>query len=120
MKRLGVGEVNLQAIVALRPLLESLRRRDRRASEQLVRALTNSALCIARADYRAPCDRRMHLLSAVASTGEARALLGMFVQWGYCAPGRTVAAERLLDQMLSMLSAELSIRTSWSRRLRAA
>lgn len=120
MKKFGVGEVNLKAIVAVRPLVQGLRRRDRRACDQLVRALTNSALCISRADYRASRDRRRHLLHAVASTGEARALLKMFVEWGYCASARTVAAERLLDQMLSMLSAELSIRTTREQRLWAA
>ncbi|HVY32674.1 MAG TPA: hypothetical protein VHB79_39330 [Polyangiaceae bacterium] len=108
MKKLGVGELNLKAIVAVRPLVEGLRRRDRRVCEQLLRALTSSALYIGRADYQDPRGRRRHLLHAVASTGEARALLKMFVEWGYCAPSRTVAAERLLDQTLSMLSAELS------------
>lgn len=120
MKRFGLGQVNLKAIAVVRPLLAGFRRRDRPACEQLLRALTNSALCISRADFRDGSERRRHLLHAVASTGEARALLKMFVAWGCCAPGRLVAAERLLDQMLSMLSAELSIRTTRQQRLRAA
>jgi four helix bundle protein len=103
IEKFVVGEVNLQAIRVLRPLLAGFRRRDRALSEQLVRAMTNVALCITRAEFPVEGTRRGHLFAALASTGEAQAVLRIAVDSGYCSEERAKAARTLLEQTGAML-----------------
>lgn len=105
MQKLKVGEVSLDAIRALQPMVAGIRRCDRAVSEQLVRAMTNVALSIGRAEFPVQGTRRGHLLAALGSASEARAVLQMAVDWGYCAPKRARGAQQLLDRVLTMLSA---------------
>ena len=94
----------MEAIRALRPLMARLERRDRALWHQLMRAVTNVSMSIARADYRAVGTRRGHLLSAVGSVSEARAVLHLAIDWGYCAAPRAKEAQTLLDRTLLMLA----------------
>lgn len=94
----------MEAIRALRPLMAGLRRRDRALWQQLVRAVTNVSISIARAEYPALGARRAHLLSAVGSVSEARAVLRLAVDWGYCAAPRAKAAQALLERTRLMLA----------------
>ena len=105
MRKLKVGDVNLGVIRALQPMMAGMRRRDRAVSEQLVRALTNVAFSIGRAEFPVRGTRREHLLAALGSASEARAVLHMAVDWGYCAPLRARGAQQLLDRTLSILVA---------------
>ena len=103
IKKLIVGDVTLEAIGAMRPLVEGIRRRDRALSEQLVRAMTNVALSITRAEFPVQGTRRGHLFAAVASASEAQALLCLAIDWGYCAAPRAKPARALLDKTHAML-----------------
>jgi four helix bundle protein len=103
IEKLVVGEVNLQAIRVLRPLLAGIRRRDRALSEQLVRAMTNVALCIMRAEFPVEGTRRGHLFAALASAGEAQAVLHIAIDCDYCSAHRAKPARVLLDKTQAML-----------------
>lgn len=101
--KLVVGDVNLQAIGAVRPLLGGIRRRDRALSEQLVRAMTNVALCIARAEFPVEGTKRGHLFAALASAGEAQAVLHIAIDCDYCSAQRAKPARVLLEKTQAML-----------------
>jgi four helix bundle protein len=102
-KKLVVGDVTLQAIGALRPLVDGIRRRNRALSEQLVRAMTNVALCISRAEFPVEGTPRGHLLAALASAGEAQAVLHVAIDCDYCTEQRAKPARALLDKTQTML-----------------
>lgn len=103
IEKLVVGDVNLKAIGALRPLMAGIRRRDRALSEQLVRAMTNVALCIARAEFPVEGTRRGHLFAALASAGEAQAVLRIAVDCDYCSESRAKPARALIEKTHVML-----------------
>jgi four helix bundle protein len=84
--------------------MAGLRRRDRTLWHQLVRAVTNVSVSIARAEYPAAGARREHLLAAVGSVSEARAVLHLAIDWGYCAAPRAKQAQTLLDGTQLMLA----------------
>jgi four helix bundle protein len=103
IRKLEVGDVTLQAIGALRPLVDGIRRRDRALSEQLVRAMTNVALCISRAEFPVEGTRRGHLFAALASASEAQAVLHVAIDWEYCTEQRAKPARALLDKTQALL-----------------
>jgi four helix bundle protein len=116
IEKLVVGEVNLQALGALRPLLGAIRRRDRALSEQLVRAMTNVALFIARAEFPVEGTRRGHLFLALASACEAQAVLQIAIDSGYGMERRAKRARALLDEARNMLLVALRSSTLTVRR----
>jgi hypothetical protein len=111
IEKLAAGRVALQAIGALRPLLGAIRRRDRALSEQLVRAMTNVALCITRAEFPVEGKRRGHLLLALASACEAQAVLQIAIGSGYGTERRATRARVLLDETRNVLLVALRATT---------
>jgi four helix bundle protein len=103
IKKLLVGDVALEAIGALRPVVDGIRRRDRALSEQLVRAMTSVALSVTRAEFPVQGTRRGHILAAVASASEAQAVLHIAVDCAYCTRERAKPARVLLDKTQAML-----------------
>jgi hypothetical protein len=103
IQKLVVGDVTLEAIGALRPVVDGIRRRDRALSGQLVRAMTNVALCISRAEFPVAGTRRGHLFAALASASEALAVLHVAIDWDYCTELRAKPARALLDKTHAML-----------------
>jgi hypothetical protein len=103
LEKLAAGRVTLRAVGALRPLLGGIRRRDRALSEQLVRAMTNVALCIARAEFPVAGTARGQLCLALASACEARAVLQIAIDSGYATERRAMRARGLLDQTRNLL-----------------
>lgn len=101
--KLVVADVTLEAIGALRPIVDGIRRRDRALSEQLVRAMTNMALCISRAGFPVEGTRRGHLFSALASSSEAQAVLQVAIDWEHCTERRAKPARVLLKKAHSIL-----------------
>ena len=101
--KFAVGDVTLQAIGALRPVVDGIRRRDRALSEQLVRAMTNVALCISRAEFPVEGTRRGHLFAALASASEAQAVLQVAIDWDHCTEQKAKPARALLDKTHAML-----------------
>jgi four helix bundle protein len=104
MKKSEVGELSLELVRALRPLIRGLERRDRALWQQLVRAVTDVSLSLARAEYPERGARRGHLLAAVFSVSEARAVLHLAVDWGYLAAPRARGAHTLLERTSTMLA----------------
>jgi four helix bundle protein len=98
-----LGDVTLNAIAALRPLADAIRRRDGALSEQLVRAVTNVALCISRAEFPVERTRREHLLGALASASEAQAVLSVAIDRDYCSERRAKSARALLHETHALL-----------------
>jgi four helix bundle protein len=99
-----VGEAGLETIRAVRPLLRRLEAQDAALAQQLVRALTNVVMAIGRAELPEPGNVRQHILNAVGSAHEARALLQMAVDWRYCT---WRSAKRAYEQL------ELTMRMLW-------
>lgn len=117
--RSALEEAALSTIVAMRPLIATLRRCDGALASQLVRALTNLALGAARARFAPRSERRGHLLSAVASASEANALLQMAIDWHYCTwPHARQGREALASTRVQL--AQLTRRRSPSPRRRRA
>ena len=83
-RRSVVGEAGLETIRVMRPLLRRLEARDEALAQQLLRALTNVVMAVGRAELPEPRNVRGHILNAVGSANEARALLQMVVDWRYC------------------------------------
>jgi four helix bundle protein len=100
-----VGEAALETIRKVRPLLALVRGRDEALAQQLVRALTNVVMAIGRAELPEPGNVRQHILNAVGSANEARALLQMAVDWRYCT---WRSAKRAYEQL------EVTTRLLWN------
>ena len=100
----------MQAIGALRPLLGGIRRRDRALSEQVVRAMTNVALCITRAEFPVEGTRRGHLFLALASACEVQAVLQIAIDSGYATERGAKRARTLLDEIRNILLVALQAR----------
>ena len=103
MSHLIVGDVSLDLVEALQPLVSRIRRRDRSLADQLVRAASSITLNIAESDYSDPGTKRSRLFSAAGSANETRAAVRLAVRWRYCAAEEVAAAEQLLDRVIAML-----------------
>jgi four helix bundle protein len=103
MGNLIVGEVSLQLVEALQPLVSRIRSKDRSLADQLVRAASSVTLNIAEADYSDPGNKRSRLFSAAGSAGEVRAAVALAVRWKYVAREDASVAEQLIDRVIAML-----------------
>ena len=103
MGNLIVGEVALELVEALEPLVSRIRKRDRSLADQLVRAASSVVLNVAEADYSDPGNKRSRLFTAAGSANEVRAAVKLAVAWKYCPLGDVEAALQLLDRVLAML-----------------
>ena len=118
-----VGEAALETIRAVRPLLRRLEERDEALAQQLVRALTNVVMAIGRAELPEQGNVRPHILSAVSSANEARALLQMIVDWRYCSwrsAKRAYEQLNLTTRMLWDLAKQKRPRLLWLPTSRAS
>jgi hypothetical protein len=68
-----------------------------------VRALTNVVMAIGRAELPEQRNVRPHILAAVSSANEARALLQMVVDWRYCTWRSAKRAYEQLEHTTRML-----------------
>ena len=100
---LHVHAVALETVVALRPLVPLIQRRDRALAVQLARAASSVVLNIAEAEYSDPGNRRARLYSAAGSANESRSALRVAIAWGYLAERQAAAPIALLDRVLAML-----------------
>ena len=103
MSHLIVGDVSLDLVAALQPLVSRIKRHDRSLAQQLVRAASSITLNIAESDYSDPGTKRSRLFSAAGSANETRAAVRLAVRWRYCAAEEVAAAEQLLDRVIAML-----------------
>jgi four helix bundle protein len=83
MGNLIVGDVSLELVGALRPLVSRIKRQDRSLADQLVRAASSITLNISEADYSDPGNKRARLFTAAGSANEVRAAVKLAVRWQY-------------------------------------
>lgn len=103
MGKLEVGEVSLELVSALQPLVRPIRSKDRSLADQLVRAASSITLNIAEAEFSDPGTKRSRLFTAAGSANEVRAALKLVVQWRYCSKQQVHASEQVLDRVIAML-----------------
>jgi hypothetical protein len=118
-----VGGAALETIRVVRPLLRRLESRDEALAQQLVRALTNVVMAIGRVELPEPGNVRGHILNAVGSANEARALLQMAVDWRYCSWRSAKRAHEQLElttRMLWDLAKQKRPRLTWVPTSRAS
>jgi four helix bundle protein len=84
--RQQVLEETLSLVAALRPLVESVARRDRELASQLRRAASGVALNVAEAFGSAAGNARLRFECARGSLYEVHAGLCVAVAWGYVSP----------------------------------
>ncbi len=65
--------------------------------------MTNVALSITRAEFPVEGTRRGHLFAALASAGEAQAVVRIAIDCEYCSEARAKPARVLLDKTQAML-----------------
>ena len=95
--------LSYEAVEALRPLLEIIRRNDRDLAKQVRRAASSVPRNIAEGNRRAGRDRLQHFRVAAGSADEVVAALRVAVAWGDLSYRETVDALSLLDRILAML-----------------
>ena len=98
-----VGNVALEMVEALQPLVSRIKRQDRSLADQLVRAASSVVLNVAEADYSDPGNKRSRLFTAAGSANEVRAAVRLAVVWRYCTSADMVAVQQLLDRVIAML-----------------
>jgi four helix bundle protein len=103
MGNLIVGDLSLQMVAALRPLVGRVKKQDRSLADQLVRAASSVALNVAEADYSDPGNKRARLFTAAGSANETRAALRVALAWGYLRREDAEVALALLDRIIAML-----------------
>jgi len=94
-------EVARQLICELRPVAETLKRHNRDAADQLVRAGTSVLLNLGEGARRQGGDQRRFYAMSHGSASEVRAVLDVADAWGWS----TDAAKprRTLDRLLGLL-----------------
>jgi four helix bundle protein len=97
--RKQVLEEALQLIAAVRPLVESVARRDRELASRLRRAASSVALNLAEAFGSAAGNARLRFECARGSLYEAQAALRVAVAWGYVSPESAEAALAVCDHL---------------------
>jgi four helix bundle protein len=103
MGNLIVGDVSLELVEALQPLVSRIKRQDRSLSDQLVRAASSITLNICEADYSDPGNKRARLFTAAGSANEVRAAVKLAVAWRYVTRDDVSKVEPLLDRVIAML-----------------
>ena len=100
---LHVHAVALEAVRALRPLVDAIARHDRDLSRQLRDAASSMVLNIGEGERSGGGNVRARLDTASGSTRESRSALATAAAWGYVSAESTVAADALLDRVSAML-----------------
>jgi four helix bundle protein len=103
MSDLIVGDVSLDLVEALQPLVSRIKRQDRSLADQLVRAASSITLNIAEAEYSDPGNKRARLFTAAGSASEVRAAVNLAVRWKCLTRDDVLQAEQLLDRVIAIL-----------------
>ena len=91
-------EVILQAVKAIVPLLEAIRRKDRELHEQLRSALSSASLNLAEGAAFRDGNRDARYATARGSAREVRDALELAVAYGYVQRDEVAEADGLLDR----------------------
>lgn len=100
---LQVGELSIQLIETLQPMMSRIKAKDKDLENQIRRAASSIALNCGEAEYSDPGNRRARFCTAAGSAGEVQKALRSAVAWKLIAPGDAEAAQRLVSRILGML-----------------
>lgn len=98
-----VGDLSIELVERLRPLVSRIKARDKSLADQLQRAANSVALNIGEAEYSDPGNRRARFHTAAGSAGETRAALRLALAWRIVARTNGEPAMALLERILPML-----------------
>lgn len=98
-----VGELSIQLIEALQPLMSRIKAKDKDLENQLRRAATSIALNLGEAEYSDPGNRRARFCTAAGSAGEVHKALRSAVAWKLLAAADAEAPQRLVSRIIAML-----------------
>lgn len=98
-----VGELSIQLIEALVPVLGKIQARNKALADQLSRASESVALNIGEAEFSDPGNRRARLFTAAGSAGETRAALRVAVAKRLVAAGEAERALALVQRVVAIL-----------------
>jgi four helix bundle protein len=96
-------QVSLEVIRSLRPIVETLARRDRDLADQIRRAASSAALNLAEGAKRIGKDQTHHYRIAAGSAAEVRAALLVSAAWGHLDTERHAGLDALLDRQAAIL-----------------
>ena len=98
-------DVAYQLAGSVRPLLDTLRRKDRSLEDQLRRATASTVLNISEGDGKSSLrDQARFFEIARGSCREARAALKLAAIWGYLDDRHTAELDALADRVCALLS----------------
>ncbi|HVY31524.1 MAG TPA: four helix bundle protein [Polyangiaceae bacterium] len=98
-----VGELSIQLIETLQPMMGRIKAKDKDLENQIRRAASSIALNLGEAEYSDPGNRRARFCSAAGSAGEVHKALRSAVAWKLIAPRDSEAAQRLTSRIIGML-----------------
>ncbi|HEX2877247.1 MAG TPA: four helix bundle protein [Polyangiaceae bacterium] len=98
-----VGDLSIELVERLRPVIPRIKARDKNLADQLQRAASSVALNIGEAEYSDPGNRRARFHTAAGSAGETRAAVRLAVAWRIVERGDCEPAMALLERILPML-----------------
>ncbi|MBI3071529.1 MAG: four helix bundle protein [Deltaproteobacteria bacterium] len=109
-------DVALKFAASVRPLLDSLRRKDRSLEDQLRRAVASVVLNISEGDGKSSLrDQARYFEIARGSCREARAALKLAAIWRYIDEPTVADLDALADRVCALLSKLISRASSASR-----
>ena len=100
--QLIVHQRALQAAAGWRPLMRTVRGRDKRLFEQIHNAMNSVVLNSAEASGNDPGTARARFSSACGSAKEVRAGLRLAVAYGYVSSARVAELDTALDEVCAM------------------
>jgi four helix bundle protein len=98
-----VHTIALEAVAALRPVLDRLRRLDKSLHQQMRDAAESMVLNIGEAEGSDPGNARARIHTALGSTREVRSGLALAVAFGYVGKEGVEGADARLDRVCAML-----------------
>lgn len=98
-----VGELSIELVEALKPLMSKIKARDKSLEDQLRRAASSIVLNIGEGEYSDPGNRRARYFTAAGSAGETMAAVRVAVAWGILSRSEGERAVALLKRIIPML-----------------
>ena len=109
-------DVAYQLAASVRPLLDTLRRKDRSLEDQLRRATASVILNISEGDGKSSLrDQARYFEIARGSCREARAALRLAAVWGYVDEATVAELDAIADRVCALLSRLIARGASASR-----
>jgi four helix bundle protein len=98
-----VGDLSIELVEALAPLMPRLKQRDKALADQLSRAASSICLNLGEAEFSDPGNRRARLFTAAGSAGETRYALRLAVAWRILSERDAERATGLVRRIVAIL-----------------